>query len=93
MDFISFYNGINNSNIIFWTVNACGLKPCKNDAICMDQGDSYMCMCKAGFKGPICEIGEYGSSDKKSNMKLNPTVVLTSEYFHFVLHFVLINSL
>ena len=40
-------------NLCF-SVNPCGLKPCKNGARCFNDKDTFRCECTAGFKGQTC---------------------------------------
>jgi hypothetical protein len=33
----------------------CYSSPCKNKGICENDGDSFKCSCRPGYKGKICE--------------------------------------
>ena len=33
----------------------CDSSPCKNDGICTNQGTSFSCECKCGYRGKTCE--------------------------------------
>lgn len=37
-----------------FSVNPCGLEPCKNGAKCFNHKDTFKCICTAGFMGPTC---------------------------------------
>ena len=38
-------------------INECKTNPCKHGASCMDKVNDYMCVCKPGYNGKNCEIG------------------------------------
>ena len=40
-------------------VNPCLKAPCRNGGTCVDDGNSYTCICTAQFRGLDCELGRY----------------------------------
>ena len=43
-------------NILIYTaLNACKIRPCKNEATCTDIPDGYKCTCKDNYSGTHCE--------------------------------------
>ena len=38
-------------------VNECNKHPCKNGATCYNNQGSFACVCKLGYKGPLCKKG------------------------------------
>ena len=46
---------------LFFSKNACGGSPCKNNAICQSgfTRKRYRCLCSSGFAGHDCEHGMY----------------------------------
>lgn len=49
---------------IFYTadVSPCSLSPCEHGGTCVRQGltQNYVCNCRPGFSGSLCETGERG---------------------------------
>lgn len=37
------------------SVKACDSSPCHNGGTCVNSGDSFTCICKDGYEGPLCE--------------------------------------
>ena len=37
-------------------MNECVSSPCQNGGECLDAANSFICQCKPGFVGPLCEI-------------------------------------
>lgn len=37
--------------------NPCDPNPCQNGGQCVDQDNSYQCLCQEGFSGTNCELG------------------------------------
>ena len=37
--------------------NPCDPNPCQNGGQCVDQDNSYKCLCQEGFSGTNCELG------------------------------------
>ena len=37
--------------------NPCDSTPCKNDGVCLEQGETFFCDCSDtnGYRGPTCE--------------------------------------
>lgn len=47
----------------FPDINECLVNnPCLNDAICENTPGSYICRCKPGFEGNLCQYSEYMNS-------------------------------
>ena len=40
------------------TKDDCLSNPCKNNATCSDDGESYTCLCPEGYSGTDCENGK-----------------------------------
>lgn len=50
-------------NHSFPDINECLVNnPCLNDAICENTPGSYICRCKPGFEGNLCQYSEYMNS-------------------------------
>ena len=37
------------------SIKACDSSPCHNGGTCVNSGDSFTCICKDGYEGPLCE--------------------------------------
>ena len=38
--------------------DVCASQSCQNRGVCISSGaDAYVCQCRSGFEGPICEQG------------------------------------
>lgn len=44
--------------IVIADVNECESNPCLNNGGCIDSINGYICNCKDGYSGDICESGE-----------------------------------
>ena len=42
---------------LFSEINECVSNPCKNSATCIDQINQYVCQCRPGYTGELCEQG------------------------------------
>ena len=40
-------------------INECHSDPCKNDGTCKDLVNKFVCICKDGFVGAMCESGMF----------------------------------
>ena len=40
-------------------INECESSPCQNGGTCLDGIDVYICSCPVGYRGKVCEIGNY----------------------------------
>ena len=44
-------------NVVSFIVDPCGSAPCKNNAVCANQGTTdYKCTCVGGFTGKDCDV-------------------------------------
>ena len=48
----------NNKKSFFSDIDECQSQPCQNNGTCQNLAGGYLCNCKAGFNGTICEIGK-----------------------------------
>ena len=48
-----------------FVANPCGVKPCKNGAKCINEGERFKCVCTVGFMGVICIERKYKIFDSK----------------------------
>jgi hypothetical protein len=37
------------------SIKACDSSPCHHGGTCVNSGDSFTCICKDGYEGPLCE--------------------------------------
>ena len=40
-------------------IDDCSSSPCRNDGTCIDKINRYICNCKSGYNGTVCETGNY----------------------------------
>ncbi len=46
----------------FSDINDCASSPCQSGGTCIDDIDSFRCVCPDGFDGQLCELGKNISS-------------------------------
>jgi LysM repeat protein len=46
--------------------------PCKNQGVCMIQGNSYFCLCPTSFTGNFCETSLYSTTTRTLSCNPNP---------------------
>ena len=44
-------------HVFFIDTNECVIDPCGNGATCIDETDTFTCLCKPGYTGVFCERG------------------------------------
>ena len=42
----------------------CNSNPCQNGGTCTEQSLSFICTCRQGFAGRLCETGRFASNNK-----------------------------
>ena len=45
-------------NNLLVDIDECSSNPCLNDGTCIDDVNSFSCLCADGFEGDICSRGE-----------------------------------
>ena len=58
------------------TLNECDYEPCLHGATCVDDFETFRCVCREGYQGPRCERKAYLSGvdawfDKQVQLALN----------------------
>ena len=59
---------------IILDINECASNPCKNNATCKDDVNSYTCQCIAGYDGLHCGKSKYLYICIKSDLQYIPKV-------------------
>lgn len=42
-------------------IDECSSRPCSNGGTCIDRVNRYICHCRTGYTGKICEKGNYSA--------------------------------
>ena len=53
-------------------VNDCTLGSCKNGGICIDEHNSFRCVCRIGYTGPHCDIGPDAGPASADELAMRP---------------------
>lgn len=70
-------------NHSFPDINECLVNnPCLNDAICENTPGSYICRCKPGFEGNLCQYSEYMNSIHTYNVHVHNHVFYQISLLH-----------
>lgn len=71
------------TNHSFPDINECLVNnPCLNDAICENTPGSYICRCKPGFEGNLCQYSEYMNSIHTYNVHVHNHVFYQISLLH-----------
>ena len=51
-------------------IDECHSDPCKNDGTCKDLVNKFVCICKAGFAGAMCELGMFLPDEELLSLRI-----------------------
>ena len=65
--------------------SGCLENPCQNGAQCIEEDDSFTCVCQPGFEGPRCEYGKGKNEKRKVNQTSYVSIEVGAENFPLIL--------